>query len=130
MISNSIAERPDLFGAALSAVGLNNALRSETTANGVSNIQEFGTFKTEEGFKNLLAMDGYHKIKDGVKYPAGLLTHGANDPRVEPWMSAKYAARLQAAPASGRPVLLRLDYDAGHGLCSSRKQQNEECAAI
>lgn len=130
LISNSIAERPELFGAAISAVGMNNALRSETTANGVANIPEFGTFKTEEGFRNLLAMDGYLKIKDGVKYPAVLLTHGANDPRVEPWMSAKFAARLQAATTSGKPVLLRLDYDAGHGLGSSRKQRNEENADI
>lgn len=130
LISNSIAERPELFGAAISAVGVNNALRMETTANGVSNIQEFGTFKTEEGFRGLLAMDGYHKIKDGVKYPAMMMTHGANDPRVEPWMSAKFAARLQAANASGKPVLLRLDYDAGHGIGSSRKQQNEERADV
>jgi len=50
----------------------------------VPNIPEFGTFKTEEGFKALLAMDGYHKVKDGVKYPAVMLTHGINDPRVEP----------------------------------------------
>ena len=128
LISNSIAERPELFGAAISVVGMNNALRSETTANGVSNIQEFGTFKTEEGFRSLLAMDGYLKIKDGVKYPAMMMTHGANDPRVEPWMSTKFAARLQAATASGKPVLLRLDYDAGHGIGSSRKQQNESIA--
>lgn len=130
LISNSIAERPDLFGAALSGVGLNNALRSETTANGVTNIPEFGTFKTKEGFESLLAMDGYHKIRDGTKYPAVLLTHGVNDPRVEPWMSAKFAARLQAATASGKPVLLRLNYDAGHGIGSSRKQQNEEQADV
>ena len=128
LISNAIAERPDLFGAAIIQVGLNNALRAELTANGVPNIPEFGTFKTEEGFRALLAMDGYLKIKDGVKYPAVLLTHGINDPRVEPWMSAKMAARLQAASASGKPVLLRLDYDAGHGIGSTRKQANEEQA--
>lgn len=130
LISNSITERPELFGAAISAVGLNNALRAETTSNGVPNIPEFGTFKTEEGFKALLAMDGYHKVKDGVKYPAVMLTHGINDPRVEPWMSAKMAARLQAATASGKPVLLRVDYDAGHGIGSTKKQRNEENADI
>jgi len=130
LISNSITERPELFGAAISAVGLNNALRAETTSNGVPNIPEFGTFKTEEGFKALLAMDGYHKVKDGVKYPAVMLTHGINDPRVEPWMSAKMAARLQAATASGKPVLLRVDYDAGHGIGSTKKQRNEENADV
>ncbi len=130
LISNSITERPDLFGAAISAVGVNNALLAETTPNGVPNIPEFGTFKTEEGFKNLLAMDGYHKVKDGVKYPAVMLTHGINDPRVEPWMSAKMAARLLAATVSDKPVLLRIDYDAGHGFGSTKQQRNEQTADI
>ena len=130
LISNAITTRPDLFGAAISAVGLNNALLAETTPNGVPNIPEFGTFKTEEGFKNLLAMDGYHKVKDGVKYPAVMLTHGINDPRVEPWMSAKMAARLQAATGNSKPVLLRIDYDAGHGIGSTKQQRNEENADI
>jgi len=130
LISNSITTRPDLFGAAISSVGLNNALLAETTPNGVPNIPEFGTFKTEDGFKTLLAMDGYHKVRDGVKYPAVMLTHGINDPRVEPWMSAKMAARLQAATASGKPVLLRIDYDAGHGFGSTKKQRNEENADV
>jgi len=59
---------------------------------------------------------------DGTKYPAVLLTHGINDPRVEPWMSAKMTARLQAATTSGRPVLFRVDYDAGHGIGSTKEQ--------
>ena len=130
LISNAITERPDLFRAANSAVGLNNALRAETTPNGVPNIAEFGTFKTQEGFNALLAMDGYHKVKDGVKYPAVILTHGINDPRVEPWMSAKFAARLQAATAGQFPVLLRIDYDAGHGIGSSRSQAIAEQADV
>jgi len=130
LIGNSITERPDLFGAAIDAVGDNNALRFETTSNGVPNIPEFGSVKTEEGFQALLAMDAYHKVKNGVKYPAVLLTTGINDPRVEPWMSAKMAARLQAATASGKPILLRVDYDAGHGFGSTKKQRNEQNADI
>ena len=89
------------------------------------NIPEFGTFTTEEGFKNLLAMDGYLKIKDGVKYPTVLLTTGINDPRVEPWMSAKMAARLHAATASKKPVL-RVDYEAGHGGIGATKEQRRD----
>ena len=130
LIGNSITERPDLFGAAIDAVGDNNALRFETTSNGVPNIPEFGSVKTEEGFQTLLAMDAYHKVKNGVKYPAVLLTTGINDPRVEPWMSAKMAARLQAVTASGKPILLRVDYDAGHGFGSTKKQRNEQNADI
>ena len=128
LIGNAIAERPELFAAVVDQVGVNNALRAETTANGVPNIPEFGSVKTEEGFRALLGMDAYTKIRDGVKYPAVLLTTGINDPRVEPWMSAKMAARLQAASTSGKPILLRVDYDAGHGMGSTKKQRNEEMA--
>ena len=130
LIGNSIVDRPDLFGAAIDQVGDNNALRFEVTSNGVPNIPEFGSVTTEEGFKALLAMDAYQKVKDGVKYPAVLLTTGINDPRVEPWMSAKMAARLQAASTSNKPVLLRIDYDAGHGFGSTKRQRNEQSADI
>jgi len=130
MISNAIAERPELFGAAIISVGLNNTLRTETTRIGAANVSEFGSVKTVEGFRALLAMDGFLKIKDGVKYPAVLLTTGINDSRVDPWMSAKMAARLQAATASNKPVLLRVDYDAGHGDGTSKEQNNRETADL
>lgn len=130
LISNSIADRPELFGAAIISVGVSNMLRMEKTVSGVPNMAEFGSVKTEDGFRALLAMDGYLKIKDGVKYPAVLLTTGINDSRVDPWMSAKMAARLQAASASGKPVLLRIDYDAGHGSGTSKEQSNRETADI
>jgi prolyl oligopeptidase len=73
-------------------------------------------------------MSTYHQVKDGVKYPAVLLTHGVNDPRVEVWHSTKTAARLMAASTSGKPILLRLDYDAGHGIGSTKTQQLQERA--
>jgi prolyl oligopeptidase len=57
----------------------------EFSANGVPNIPEFGTVKTEEGFKGLYAMSSYHWVKDGAKYPAMLLTTGFNDPRGDAW---------------------------------------------
>lgn len=122
-IGNAIAERPDLFGAAVFNVGVADAIRFETTANGATNIPEFGSVATPEGFRALSAMDAYRRIEDGVEYPAVLLTHGINDPRVDVWASAKMAARLQAASASGKPVLLRIDYDAGHGIGSSVSQR-------
>jgi len=125
LIGNAIAERPDLFGAAIINVGITNTLRYETTANGIANVPEFGSVSTEEGFQNLLAMDAYNKIRPGVKYPAVMLTTGINDPRVEPWISAKMAARLQASTSSGKPILLRVDYDAGHGFGLTKKQRNE-----
>lgn len=127
-VGRSITERPDLFGAAIDQVPVSDALRFEFSANGPPNIPEFGSVKTEDGFKGLYAMSSYHAVEDGTKYPAVLLTTGANDPRVDSWQAAKMAARLQAATASGKPVLLRVDYDAGHGMGSTKKQGYEERA--
>jgi len=127
-IGRAITERPELFKAAIINVGDLDAIRMETTTNGVPNIKEFGTVKIEEEFKGLLAMSSYHHVQDGVAYPAVLLTVGMNDPRVDPWNSGKMAARLQAATSSHNPVLLRVEYSAGHGIGSTRKQRLEEMA--
>lgn len=124
----AITERPDLFRAALLSVGALDMVRMETTANGVPNVPEFGSTRTPDGFRALLQMSAYHHVRDGAAYPAVLLLHGANDTRVDPWHSAKMAARLQAATASGRPVLLRLDFDAGHGIGSTKGQRFEQLA--
>jgi prolyl oligopeptidase len=128
LVGRAMTERPDLFGAVIAAVGDMDMVRTELTPNGVPNIPEFGTHTNEAGFRALLAMSSYHQVKDGVKYPAVLLNHGVNDPRVEVWHSSKMAARLLAASTSGKPVLLRLDYDAGHGVGSTKAQQQAERA--
>jgi len=128
LVGRSITERPDLFGAAIDAVPVSDSLRMELSANGVPNIPEFGSVKTEEGFKALYAMSSYHHVKDGTAYPATLVPTGINDPRVDAWEAGKMAARLQAASTSGKPVLLRIDYDAGHGIGSTKKQAYEERA--
>ncbi len=125
LIGRAITERPDLFGAAIDGVGLSDMLRFETTANGVPNISEFGSTKTEEGFKALYAMSAYHHVKDQTPYPAVLLTTGINDPRVDSWQSAKMAARLQAASSSKKPVLLRVDYEAGHFIRTEEQFQEQ-----
>jgi len=129
-VGRSITERPDLFGAAIDAVPVSDGMRMEFSENGVPNIPEFGSVKTEEGFKALYAMSSYHWVKDGTSYPAVLLTTGINDPRVDAWQAGKMAARLQAATSSGKPVLLRIDYDAGHGIGSTKKQAYEERADV
>jgi prolyl oligopeptidase len=128
LIGRAITERPDLFDAAIIQVGCLDMLRIETTPNGVPNIPEFGSVKTADGFKDLYEMSAYAHVSDGTKYPAVILETGINDPRVEPWQSAKMAARLQAATASGKPVLLRVDYAAGHGIGSTKKQSEEQRA--
>lgn len=130
LIGRAMTERPDLFAVAVPEVGVLNALRSENSANGVPNIPEFGTVKDEKQFAALLEMDALHHVKDGVRYPATLLIHGYNDPRVPVSESLKMAARLQAATASGRPVLLRLDFASGHGIGSTKTQRQEQYADL
>jgi len=127
-IGRSITERPDLFAVAIDAVPASDLLRAEFTPNGPPNIPEFGTVKEMDGFKALYEMSGYHHVKDGTKYPAVLVTTGFNDPRVISWEPGKMAARLQAATTSGKPILLRVDYDAGHGIGSTKTQREEELA--
>jgi len=129
LIGRAIEERPDLFAAVIAEVPIADMLRWETTASGEGNVTEFGSVKTQEGFEDLYAMSSYAHVKDGVKYPAVMVTTAINDKRVEPWIPAKFAARLQAATASGKPVLLRVDYDAGHGGIGATENQQAESFA-
>ena len=128
LIGGAITQRPDLFRAALIRVGATNTTREEFTANGPSNIPEFGTVTNKAQFPAMLAMDAYQHVHKGVAYPAVLLTGGANDPRVSVWIPAKMTARLQADTTSDRPVLFRVEFDAGHGIGSTRKQRDDETA--
>ena len=83
------------------------------------------------GAAGSLRLSGYLARPDRPgRFPMVLLTHGANDPRVEPWISAKTTARLQAASGSGKPVLFRVDYHAGHGIGSTRDQRQAELADV
>jgi prolyl oligopeptidase len=129
VVGRSITERPDLFAAAIDVSPASDMLRLETEPNGPPNIPEFGSTKTEDGFKALYAMSPYEHIRPGTKYPGVLLLTGANDPRVSPAQPAKMSARLQAATASGRPVLLRVDYDAGHNPSTMTTRQTAEAYA-
>jgi prolyl oligopeptidase len=129
LIGRAITTKPELFAAAIDKVGLSDALRFELTQNGQTNIPELGSVKTEDGFKALYAMSSYHNVADGTSYPAVLLETGINDPRVDPWQMAKMTARLQAATASGKPILLRVDYAGGHGMMgATRDQGNQQLA--
>jgi prolyl oligopeptidase len=114
LISRAITERPDLFAAAVCNVGVANAMRIEFSPNGPINTPEFGTVKEETEAKALYEMDGVQHVQPGVKYPAVLGVAGWNDPRVVPWQPGKLVAAMQAASTSGRPVLLKINYDNGH----------------
>lgn len=158
LVGRAITERPDLFAAAIPSVGVMDSVRMELEPNGVANIPEFGTTKQEDQFRALLAMSSYHAIQDGKRYPATLLVHGVNDIRVRVSNSTKFASRLVQAqmtesdharaklpagslpplPASSNlslgqsipPVLLRLEYQAGHGQGSTREQSRERIVDI
>jgi len=128
-VGRAATDRPDLFAGAVARVGDVNALRMELQPAGPANIPEFGTVKTESGFRDLYAMDAYHHVRDGVRYPAFLITGGLNDPRVEAWQGAKLAARLQSIPGN-RPALFRLEESAGHGLGTTKAVRDAEEADI
>jgi prolyl oligopeptidase len=114
LISRAITERPDLFAAAVCNVGCANAMRMEFTPNGPGNTPEFGTVKDQVECAALFEMDGVQHVEKGVKYPAVLGVGGWNDPRVAPWEPGKFVAALQADSTSGKPVLMKVNYDNGH----------------
>jgi prolyl oligopeptidase len=118
-----ITQHPEMERAVVSAVGIYDMLRYELTPNGQFNVSEYGSVTNEAAFRALYAYSPYHHVTADTPYPAVLLTAGANDPRVDPRDSRKLAAALQAASASGEPVLLRVDYGGGHGLDASLDQR-------
>jgi prolyl oligopeptidase len=125
-----LVQRPDLFRVVVSEVGIYDMLRVELTPNGAFNVTEFGTVKDPEQFKALYAYSPYHHVRDGTAYPAVLLTTGEHDGRVDPYNSRKMAAQLQAATSSGRPVLLRVSADTGHGIGTGLEKRIEENADV
>jgi prolyl oligopeptidase len=114
-----MTQRPELFRAVVSQVGIYDMLRFETFPNGVFNVTEYGTVKERDTFQALYAYSPYHHVKDGTDYPAALFTTGENDGRVDPMNSRKMTARLQAATLNstkpGKPILLRTSA-GGHGI--------------
>ncbi|MEO7205263.1 MAG: prolyl oligopeptidase family serine peptidase [Steroidobacteraceae bacterium] len=123
-MGRAMTERPDLFAGVLDLVPSANPLRAEFTAGGPANIPEFGTITTAQGLANLYEMDTIQHVKKGTQYPAVMITTGLNDPRVAPWEPAKLAAALQGS-GTRKPVLLRIDAEAGHGIGSTKTQGDE-----
>ena len=114
LISRAITERPDLYAAVICNVGVANAMRVEFSANGPVNISEFGTVKDSVECRALYEMDGMQHVVNGTKYPAVICVAGWNDPRVIAWEPGKFAAALQNASSSGKPVLMKVNYNSGH----------------
>ncbi len=130
LMGAAFTQRPDLFRAVVSYVGIYDMLRVELDPNGAFNVTEFGTVKDPDQFKALYAYSPYHHVKDGTAYPAILFLTGENDHRVNPMQSRKMTARLQAATGSGHPILLRTSSNAGHGIGTAVDEQIEEEADV
>ena len=127
-MGRALTERPDLFAAVVSGVGWHDPLRYVVEQDGYGEEPEWGAISVPAGYRALKAIDSYQAVTDGTKYPAVLLTTGLSDPRVAPFHVAKMAARLQAATGSDKPILMRVDVDAGHGIGSTRAQADAEAA--
>ena len=115
LMGAALTQHPELFRAVVSHVGIYDMLRLELWPNGVFNVTEYGSVKDPEQFTALYAYSPYHHVINLTRYPAVLMMTGANDPRVDPANSRKMIARLQAANASGYPILLLASSNRGHG---------------
>jgi len=124
-----LTQRPDLFRAVVSRVGIYDMLRVELDANGAFNVTEFGTVTNPQHFEALYDYSPYHRVKSDTKYPAVLMTAGENDGRVLAYHSRKMAAALQTASSSGNPILLRTN-TSGHGIGTTLDEQVAELSDI
>lgn len=134
LMGAALTQRPELFRAVVSLVGIYDMLRVELDPNGLFNTTEFGSVKNPEQFKALYAYSPYHHVKDATAYPAIFMATGETDGRVNPAHSRKMIARLQAATSSARPVYLSISAHAGHGIGSALSirvnQQADEYAFL
>ncbi len=126
LMGAALTQRPDLFRAVHSSVGIYDMLRAELDPNGAFNVTEFGTVKDKGQFEALFAYSPFHHVRDGAAYPGVLMTTGDNDGRVNPAHSRKMVARLQAANPDGLPILLRTSAASGHGNGTSLNEVIEE----
>ena len=119
LMGAAMTQRPDLFRAVVSLVGIYDMLRVELDPNGSFNTTEYGSVHDPEQFKALYAYSPYHHVKAATAYPAIFMATGETDGRVNPAHSRKMIARLQAASSSGKPILLSINAHAGHGIGSA-----------
>lgn len=128
LVGAALTQRPDLFGAALPAVGVMDMLRFQKFTIGWAWVSDYGSSDNAEEFKALYAYSPLHNIKPGTKYPPTLVTTADHDDRVWPGHSFKFAATLQAAQGGPAPVLIRIETKAGHGAGKPTSKIIEESA--
>ncbi len=115
LVGACITQRPELFGAALPAVGVMDMLRFQLFTIGHAWTSDYGRIEDEKIFRKLRSYSPYHNVKKGACYPPTMITTGDHDDRVVPAHSFKFAAALQAAQSCDNPVLIRIETRAGHG---------------
>jgi len=125
LVGAAMTQRPDLFKVALPAVGVMDMLRFHKFTVGWGWAVEYGSSDSEENFRNLYRYSPLHAIKDGVSYPATLVTTADHDDRVVPAHSFKFIAALQEKNAGSNPVLIRIETRSGHGSSSTKKAIDE-----
>ncbi len=130
LVGATLLQRPELFGAALPAVGVLDMLRFREFTIGWAWESDYGTVKDAAEFAALYAYSPLHNIKPGVDYPPTLITTADHDDRVFPAHSFKFAAAMQAANPDGQPVLIRVETRAGHGAGKPTTKIIEETADI
>jgi len=128
LVGACMTQRPELFGAALPAVGVMDMLRFHKFTIGWAWVPEYGSPDNPEEFKALYSYSPLHKLKPGTAYPATLITTADHDDRVVPAHSFKFAATLQAHQAGDAPVLIRIETKAGHGAGKPTAKIIEEAA--
>jgi len=121
LVGAVINQRPELFKAAIPQVGVMDMLRFHKFTIGWNWIADYGSSDNPEEFKALYAYSPLHNIREGVKYPATLITTADHDDRVVPAHSFKYAATLQEKASKESPVLIRIDTKSGHGASNTAK---------
>ncbi len=130
LVGAVVNQRPDLFAAALPAVGVMDMLRFDRFTAGRYWVDDYGDPAEEAAFRALRAYSPYHNIRDGADYPAILVTTADTDDRVVPGHSFKYAAALQAATLGAKPRLIRIETRAGHGAGKPTAKLIEEFADL
>ncbi|KAA3624671.1 MAG: S9 family peptidase [Flavobacterium sp.] len=131
LVGATITQRPDLMKVALPAVGVLDMLRYHTFTAGAGWAYDYGTAEdSEEMFEYLKGYSPVHNVKEGLEYPATLITTGDHDDRVVPAHSFKFAAELQDKQSGTNPVLIRIEIDAGHGAGTPVSKTIEQYADI
>jgi prolyl oligopeptidase len=128
LVGACMTQRPDLFGAALPAVGVMDMLRFQKFTIGWAWVADYGSSDNPEEFKALYAYSPLHNLKPGTTYPATLITTADHDDRVVPAHSFKFAAALQEHHRGEAPVLIRIETKAGHGAGKPTTKVIEEAA--